>query len=75
LVRHPLAAESVAASPATAAEPHTGVGIALSTVFGASGGLGNGKLCFPPDGCEPQFQDPVSHWWFPQARVAIAYWF
>jgi len=50
-------------------------GIAVSTALGFSGGLGGGKLCFPPDGCEPQFQFPVTHWWFPQARAAIAYWF
>jgi hypothetical protein len=50
-------------------------GIAISTAAGLSGGLGGGTLCFPPDGCEAQFQEPVTHWWFPQARVGLAYWF
>lgn len=50
-------------------------GIAVSTAFGFSGGLGGGKVCFPPDGCEPEFQYPATHWWFPQARAGIAYWF
>jgi hypothetical protein len=50
-------------------------GIAVSTALGFSGGLGGGKLCFPPDGCDANFQLPVTHWWFPQARVGVAYWF
>jgi hypothetical protein len=50
-------------------------GIAVSAAFGFSGGLGGGKLCLPPDGCEPEFQYPVTHWWFPQARFGVAYWF
>jgi hypothetical protein len=51
-------------------------GIALSAAFGASGGLGGGQLCAPPaDGCEPQFQHPVTQYWFPQGRVGVAYWF
>jgi len=50
-------------------------GIAISSTVGFSGGLGGGRLCFPPDGCEEQFQEPVTHWWFPQARVGLAYWF
>jgi hypothetical protein len=50
-------------------------GIAISTAFGVTGGLGGGELCLPPDGCEPQFQQPVTHYWSPQGRVGIAYWF
>jgi hypothetical protein len=50
-------------------------GIAVSAALGVTGGLGGGQLCLPPDGCEPEFQDPVTHWWFPQGRVGVAYWF
>jgi hypothetical protein len=50
-------------------------GIAVSAAFGVSGGLGGGELCTPPDGCELQFQEPVTNYWFPQGRVGIAYWF
>jgi hypothetical protein len=50
-------------------------GIALSAALGVTHGLGGGELCFPPDGCEPQFLEPVSDFWFPQGRVGLAYWF
>jgi hypothetical protein len=51
-------------------------GIAVSATVGVSGGLGGGQLCGPPaDGCEPQFQSPVTHYWLPQGRVGVAYWF
>jgi hypothetical protein len=50
-------------------------GIALSAAFGVSGGLGGGTICFPPDGCEQQFLQPVTDFWFPQGRAGIAYWF
>jgi len=50
-------------------------GIALSAALGMSGGLGGGAICFPPDGCEPQFQNSVTEYLFPQGRVGVAYWF
>ena len=50
-------------------------GIALSAALGGAGGLGGGEICFPPDGCEPQFLQPVTDYWFPQGRVGVAYWF
>lgn len=51
-------------------------GIAVSTTVGASGGLGGGQICSPPpDGCEAQFQHPVTGYWFPQGRASVAYWF
>ena len=43
--------------------------------LGFTGGLGGGRICFPPDGCEPQFFEDVTHYWGPQARVQLAYWF
>ncbi len=50
-------------------------GIALSAALGVTGGLGGGEICFPPDGCEPQFLRPVTEYWLPQGRVGVAYWF
>jgi hypothetical protein len=50
-------------------------GIAVSAAFGVTGGLGGGELCLPPDGCEVQFQRPVTEYWFPQGRIGVAYWF
>jgi hypothetical protein len=32
-------------------------------------------ICLPPDGCEPQFFEDVTHYWGPQARAQLAYWF
>ena len=49
-------------------------GIALSAALGVTGGLGGGAICFP-DGCEPQFLNSVTEYWFPQGRVGVAYWF
>jgi hypothetical protein len=39
------------------------MGIALSAALGVSGGLGGGAICFPPDGCEPQFLNSVTEYW------------
>jgi len=50
-------------------------GVAISGNVGFTGGLGGGTLCFPEDGCEPQFLLPVTHFWGPEARVGVAYWF
>jgi hypothetical protein len=48
---------------------------AFSLAMGLTGGLGGGRVCFPPDGCEPKFFDDVTHYWGPHARVQLAYWF
>ena len=50
-------------------------GLALSVALGFTGGLGGGRLCVPPDGCEPRFQQEVTAFWLPQGRVGVAYWF
>ena len=50
-------------------------GLALSWALGFTGGLGGGRICLPPDGCEPQFFEDVTHYWGPQARAQLAYWF
>ena len=50
-------------------------GFALSSTLGLTGGLGGGRICFPPDGCSPQFFEDVTHYWGPQGRVQLAYWF
>jgi hypothetical protein len=53
-------------------------GLAFSYALGLTGGLGGGRICYPPDGCEPSsasdFKD-VTHYWVPQSRVQLAYWF
>jgi len=49
--------------------------LAFSLALGLTGGLGGGRVCFPPDGCEPQFFDDVTHYWGAQSRVQLAYWF
>ncbi len=56
-------------------EHHFDNGIALSSSLGVTGGLGGGQICLPPDGCAPEFFRDVSHYWGPQARVQLAYWF
>jgi hypothetical protein len=50
-------------------------GLAFSLALGLTGGLGGGRVCLPPDGCEPQFFEDVTHYWGPQARAQLAYWF
>lgn len=50
-------------------------GFAIFNSVGITGGLGGGELCVPADGCEPQFLRNVDHYWSPQARVGVAYWF
>ena len=55
-------------------EHHFDNGIALSYFLGVTGGLGGGQICLP-DGCEPQFFRDVTHYWGPQARVQLSYWF
>jgi hypothetical protein len=56
-------------------EHHFDNGIAVSSSVGLTGGLGGGQICLPPDGCEPQFFRDVTHYWGPQARAQLAYWF
>ena len=50
-------------------------GLAFSWGLGFTGGLGGGRICLPPDGCEPQFFEDVTHYWGTQARAQLAYWF
>jgi hypothetical protein len=49
--------------------------LAFSLALGLTGGLGGGRVCLPPDGCEPQFFEDVTHYWGPQARLQLSYWF
>jgi hypothetical protein len=56
-------------------EHRFGNGLAFSLTMGLTAGLGGGRVCPPPDGCEPQFLEDVTHYWGPQARLQLSYWF